>query len=111
MLLTPFSSVERELTRRCDTAGYSPLLTEAAAAIGAAIDAGLVTLDAVLDQVRRCETADELADLMLHLAAAAPREEPPARERVFRVVGLPEGATWDRTELRRLAAGGWRWTP
>jgi hypothetical protein len=58
----------QELTRRTQAAGASSAVTEAGAVIGAAIDAGLVSLTDVLHQVRSCSTRDELDAMLTALA-------------------------------------------
>ena len=58
-----------ELVRRCDRAGVGSTTTEVAAALGAIVDAGLLTLDQVLDLVHSCSNGDELAGALLMLAA------------------------------------------
>lgn len=88
--------ISTELVRRCDRAGVGSTTTEVAAALGAIVDAGLLTLDQVLDLVHSCSTGDELAGALLMLAASVrtplPVGCPPGHEhRVFRVVGEWEG--------------------
>ena len=66
-----------ELIRRCEARGMCAATTETAAALGLAIDAGMVTLDQVLDLVRSCGTVDELGGGLLMLATTAPAEMEP----------------------------------
>jgi hypothetical protein len=65
-------AITSELIRRCETRHLCSTTTQAAAALGAAIDAGLISLDDMLDLVRSLNNANELADAMVMLAATVP---------------------------------------
>lgn len=58
-----------ELIHRSQFYGFDPATIEAGATIGAAIDAGVVSLTDVLHQVRACSNRDELDAKLLALAA------------------------------------------
>lgn len=74
-MFSPFGcTFEQEIDRRCIARYVAPLVEQAATALGAAIDAGLLTLDQALDLVRSCNTADELGDALTMLAATVPAE-------------------------------------
>lgn len=94
------STISAELVRRCEERRLCSTVTTVCAALGAAIDAGVIELGDLLDLVRSCNTPDELADALTTLAASAqlPVGCPPGHEhRVFRVVGEREGGdTWTR---------------
>lgn len=88
--------ITTELVTRCERAGVGDTTAQVARALGTIVDAGLLTLDQVLDLVHSCSSGDELAGALLMLAASAsawpPVGCPPGHEhRVFRVVGEPEG--------------------
>lgn len=63
--------ITTELISRCERAGVGSTTTEVAAALGSVVDAGLLTLDQVLDLVHSCSNGDELAGALLMLAATA----------------------------------------
>jgi hypothetical protein len=71
MTTNPITS---ELLRRCQARQMCSATTEAAGALGLAIDAGLVSLEQVLDMVRSCSSTDELGSMMLMMAASVPSE-------------------------------------
>lgn len=59
------------LLARAQAAGVDELGAAVLAALGAAVDGGLISLPALLDLVRSCSTADELGDALTMLAASA----------------------------------------
>lgn len=63
--------ISAELVRRCEERRLCTTVTATCAALGAAIDAGVIELPALLDLVRSCSTVDELADALVMLAATA----------------------------------------
>lgn len=65
------SPISAELVRRCQERRLCTLTVRAAGALGAAIDAGLVSLERVLDMVHSCSSSDELGSMMLMLAATS----------------------------------------
>lgn len=69
--MTGTSQYSAELVRRCEVRGVCVATTRTAAALGEAIDAGIVTLDQVLDLVRSCSDANQLGETMSMLAATA----------------------------------------
>jgi hypothetical protein len=73
--------ITSQLLAKCALAGMDELGTSVCAALGLAVDAGMLTLDQVLDLVRSCNTADDLGDALVMLAATVP---------------AGEGATWQR---------------
>lgn len=75
------TSWTNELTQRCQERGVGATATVVLAALGTALDAGLITLPALLDLVRSCSTADQLGDALTIVAATVP---------------AGEGATWQR---------------
>ena len=84
--------ITTELVTRCERAGVGDTTAKVAKALGTIVDAGLLTLDQVLDLVHSCSTGDELAGALLMLAATMPAQLPvgcpPGHEhRTFRVVG------------------------
>ncbi len=88
--------ITTELVTRCDRAGVGETTAQVAQALGTIVDAGLLTLDQVLDLVHSCSTGDELAGALLMLAATTSAQLPVGcpqghEHRVFRVVGEPEG--------------------
>ncbi len=60
-----------DLLRKCQERGEYPTTTAICAGLGAAVDAGIITLTDLLDLVRSCSTADELGDALVMLAASA----------------------------------------
>ena len=66
------SHYSAELIRRCQARQMGTATTEAAAALGLAIDAGLISLSQVLDMVHSCSSTDELGSMLLMLAATVP---------------------------------------
>lgn len=71
--------ISTELVSRCERAGVGSTTTEVAAALGAIVDAGVLTLDQVLDLVHSCSNGDELGGALLMLAATVttqPEEVP-----------------------------------
>lgn len=70
--MTRTSQYAAELVRRCELRGACEATTRTAAALGEAIDSGIVTLDQVLDLVRSCGDANQLGDAMAMLAATVP---------------------------------------
>jgi len=92
---TPFgTSWSNELTRRCQERGVGATTTLVLAALGNALDAGLITLPALVDLVRSCSTTDQLGDAFTMLAATVddplPVGYPPAPAGRFRIVGERE---------------------
>lgn len=88
-------TITSKLIRRCEERQMCTATTAAAAVLGAAVDAGLISLPDLLDLVRSCATADQLGDALTMLAATAddplPVGCPPGHEhRIFRVVGERE---------------------
>lgn len=77
--------VQNALTRRCEEREICTATTTACAVLGAAVDAGIVTLDQVLDLVRSCSTSDQLGDALCMLAATVPSQAQPGA-----VDGYPE---------------------
>lgn len=74
---TPFgTSWTNELTQRCQERGVGTTVTIVVAALGTAMDAGLIDLPALLDLVRSCSTGDQLGDAMTMLAATATTAAP-----------------------------------
>ena len=65
------SHYSAELVRRCEARQMCTATMAAAAILGAAVDAGIVTLDDLLCLVRSCSTTDELGDALTMLAASA----------------------------------------
>jgi hypothetical protein len=61
--------ITAELIRRCERQRMGAATTAAAALCGRAVDAGVITLADVLDQVRSCSTREELDGRLLALAA------------------------------------------
>ena len=59
------------LLRKCQERGEYPTTTAICAGLGAAVDAGIITLTDLLDLVRSCSTADELGDALVMLATTA----------------------------------------
>ena len=77
------NSISAELIRRCELYAMPDTTTAACAALGAAVDAGIIQLGDLLALVRSCSTPDELGDALTMLAASAQLQ--------------PEGgATWKR---------------
>lgn len=64
--------ISPELVRRCEERRLCTTVTAVCAILGEAIDAGLITLPALLDLVRSCATADQLGDALTMLAATVP---------------------------------------
>jgi len=64
-------SISAELVRRCEERRLCSTVTTTCAALGAAVDSGIVSLPALLDLVRSCSTADELGDALVMLATTA----------------------------------------
>ena len=60
-----------ELVRRCQERRLCPTVTAVCAVLGEAVDAGLITLPALLDLVRSCNDANELGDALVMVAATA----------------------------------------
>ncbi len=94
---TPFGSTwTEELARRSEEQRRPALVTAAVTILGAAIDAGIVSLPDLLDLVRSCATTDQLGDALTMLATTAPADDwppvgwPPAPAGRFRVVGERE---------------------
>lgn len=85
-----------ELVRRCQDRRLCTATTAAAAVLGAAVDAGLISLPDLLDLVRSCSTADQLGDALCMLAATVPSEAP-----AVPVYGYPEA-------VLAMATGGTR---
>ena len=59
------------LLDRAQAAGVDELGAAVLGALGLAVDAGIITLPALLDLVHSCSTADELGDALTMLAASA----------------------------------------
>ncbi len=59
------------LLAKCALRGEDATTTAVCAALGEAIDAGLIELGDLLCLVRSCSTADELGDALTMLAASA----------------------------------------
>ena len=59
------------LLRKAEARGVDDLGTAVLAALGTAVDAGIIELPALLDLVRSCATADQLGDALTMLAASA----------------------------------------
>ena len=75
---SPFGCTwSEEIAHRCTARYLAPLVTDVAAALGAAMDAGVITLDQALDLVRSCSDAGQLGDAMAMLAATVPVEMEP----------------------------------
>jgi hypothetical protein len=55
----------------------APIVTDVAAALGTAMDVGLLTLEQALDLVHSCSDAGQLGDAMAMLAATVPAEPEP----------------------------------
>lgn len=66
--------ISSELIRRCEARRMCTATTAAAAVLGAAVDAGIIELDELLDLVRSSATADQLGDALTMLAATVPSE-------------------------------------
>ena len=64
--------------RRCELRNLCTVTTLAAGILGEAVDAGIITLDQVLDLVHSCSTSGELGDALAMLAATVPAECQPA---------------------------------
>lgn len=62
--------ISAELVRRCEERRLCSTVTAICAALGAAVDSGLIELPALLDLVRSCSTAAQLADALVMLAAS-----------------------------------------
>lgn len=92
-MLPTTSRISAELVRRCEDRRLCSTVTAICAGLGAAIDAGMVSLPELLDLVRSCNTTDELGDALAMVATTAtvdplPVGCPPGHEhRVFRIVG------------------------
>ena len=72
---SPFGCTwSEEIAHRCTARYLAPLVTDVAAALGAAMDAGVITLDQALDPVRSCSDAGQLGDAMAMVAATVPAE-------------------------------------
>ncbi len=72
---SPFGCTwSEEIAHRCAARYLAPLVTNVAAAMGAAMDTGLINLDQALDLVRSCNDVGELGDAMAMLAATVPAE-------------------------------------
>lgn len=65
------TSYTNELTKRCQERGVGTTATIVLAALGTALDAGLITLPALLDLVRSCSTTDQLGDALTMVAVTA----------------------------------------
>lgn len=63
-----------EIARRCTAQYLAPLVTDVATTLGAAMDAGLITLDQALDLVRSCSDVGQLGDALAMLAYTVPAE-------------------------------------
>ena len=63
-----------EIAGRCAIKRAGTATIEVAVVLGAAIDAGLVTLNEVSDLVRSCSTVVDLANALLMLATTASME-------------------------------------
>lgn len=89
------SHISAELVRRAQARCLRPTVVAALAVLGEAVDAGIITLPALLDLVRSCATADQLGDALTMLAATVdplPVGCPPGHEhRVFFITGEREG--------------------
>lgn len=59
------------LLDRAQAAGVDELGAAVLAALGAAVDSGIITLGDLLDLVHSCSTADQLGDALTMLAATA----------------------------------------
>lgn len=78
-MLSPFgTSWTDELSRRCKLRGMCTTTTNVAAALGAVVDAGMLTLDQVVDLVHSCNDANELGDALVMLAASVETNVTPA---------------------------------
>lgn len=62
--------ISAELVRRCEERRLCGTVTMICQALGAAVDAGMIELPALLDLVRSCSTAAQLADALVMLAAS-----------------------------------------
>lgn len=80
-----------ELIERCHLRNMATSVTLAAGILGEAVDAGIISLDQVLDLVRSCNDADELGDALAMLAASSYCLIPPPAGRAFICVGEPDG--------------------
>ena len=67
--MTPITSA---LLAKCALQGVDELGTSVCAALGLAVDSGIISLPALLDLVRSCSTADQLGDALTMLAATVP---------------------------------------
>ena len=89
--------ISAELVRRCEERRLCSTVTAICAGLGAAIDAGMVSLPELLELVRSCNTTDELGDALCMLATTATVDDwppvgyPPAPAGRFRIVGEREG--------------------
>ena len=78
-----------ELLRRAQFYGMDPATADAGATVGAAIDAGIITLTAVLADVRSCSNRAELDAKLLALAADVALLEHVEQDDVADGTGLP----------------------
>ena len=62
--------ITSQLLAKAQAAGVDELGAAVLAALGAAVDAGIISLPALLDLVRSCSTAAQLADALVMLAAS-----------------------------------------
>lgn len=70
--------ITTELVTRCERAGVGATTAQVAKALGAVVDAGLLSLEQVLDLVHSCSTGDELAGALLMLATTTAARLPEA---------------------------------
>ena len=84
------SHYSAELVRRCEERRLCSSVTAICAALGAAVDSGLIELPTLLDLVRSCSTAGQLGDALTMLAASA-------NGHCEQELAIPAGgATWTR---------------
>ena len=82
--------ITSQLLAKCALQGVDELGTSVCAALGLAVDAGIITLGDLLDLVRSCSTADQLGDALTMLAASA-------NGHCEEVLAIPAGgAQWTR---------------
>lgn len=63
--------ISAELVRRAQERALCTDTVQVLAGLGAVVDAGLITLPALLDLTRSCSTAAQLGDALVMLAASA----------------------------------------
>ncbi|MFN8469332.1 MAG: hypothetical protein U0X20_27495 [Caldilineaceae bacterium] len=101
---TTTSHISAELVRRAQERRLCPAVVATLAALGAAVDAGLIALPDLLDLVRSCSNTDDLGGALCMLATTATIDDwppvgwPPAPPGRFRIVGeREEGDVWQRS--------------